>query len=490
MSDLSIHQDHSNDLRHVNDLKQMQRLMMSAKMQQALNLLQTPIVELRAMIEMYLEQNPILTTLQEDEDFELTDDENENSEDFGSDEEQELTFSDDDFSVLQRMEEDFLDFSLDGEQPNVRDKQLRTYIEQSIPSQPSLFEFLMQQAQESFEKANELAMAEAIIGELSEAGYLHTPLKEIAQRNNFVLSELQNILKKIQSFDPIGVGASSLQESLLIQLENQGKGNSLAFQIINHHFDDLLHNKIPEIQKGLKCSPKEIQEAIHSVISRLDIHPGLSYSKQATQHIHPDITLCREGDEWRITINDESVPTLRLNTRYLRMLHDEHLPAETREYIKKQLSSAKWLVKNLRQRNETLTKIVEALRKYQESFFQEPTGTLMPLTMKTIAAELGVNESTIARAISNKYLECPRGLVPLRMFFSNAYETANGDEISSRTVRTLLLEAIQKEDKRHPLSDAALAKCLKEKGIDCARRTIAKYRQELNLGNAHQRRSY
>ena len=200
--------------------------------------------------------------------------------------------------------------------------------------------------------------------------------------------------------------------------------------------------------------------------------------------------MTQEEDKLTIIINDDRLPTIRLNSRYLRMLDDKNLPKETRDFIRNKLASAKWLLKNIDQRNDTIYRLVESLTKYQNDFFLTPNGKLVPLTMKVLAEELGLHESTIARAVANKYVDTPRGILPLRYFFSNAYTTAEGEDISSKTVRDVLKKIIEKENKKRPLSDEALSKVLEKKGIPCARRTVAKYRSEMYIGNTKQRREF
>ncbi len=281
-----------------------------------------------------------------------------------------------------------------------------------------------------------------------------------------------------------------MQESLLIQLRRQKKEHTLAYEIVNKYYDDLLHNRIPTMQKKLGCSFTDIHQAIDQHIAKLDLRPGMWYASQPSQHLYPDVTIKQEGEQLIVEINDETIPTLRLNKRYLRMLDDESLPTETKDFIKHQIVSAKWLVRNISQRNDTLGRIAQYLAQKQRDFFLQPEGKLVPMTMKEVAEELELHESTIARAVMHKTLNSPKGLLPLRSFFTYAYANPKGEDISSETVRQALKNLIEKEDKSHPLSDERLSTELKQHGLPCARRTIAKYRKELRIGNALQRRRY
>lgn len=474
--------------RQTQSLKQLQRLMNSPQMKQAINMLQVPLMELQELVELEMEQNPVL---------EYSEDKAEEQDSQPEQEmpaEQELSFDDNDFEILKKLDEDFRDHFAESENYYTKrtqdEEKLKSFLEQSIPTHVSLAEHLHVQARETFDADVERQMAKEIIGYLDESGLLTTELSEIALLNNFSEQELEEVLLEIQTFEPPGVAARSLQECLLIQLRRLKLKNSLAYKIIEKHFDNLLHNRIPVISKSLKCTPEQVRAEIDHHIAPLDLHPGTLYFDPVVQNIIPDVTLNYEEDEAIIEINKEYIPSFRLNKRYMRMLEDDSLKKEDKEYIKNKIMSAKWLMKNIDQRNDTVYRIVETLAKWQKEFFINPTGKLTPLTMKVLAEELELHESTIARAVSNKYVNSPRGILPLRSFFSVCYTTDAGDDISSNTVRDTLKKIIDEENKQKPLSDEAISKKLKEKGVPCARRTVAKYRVQLNIGNTNQRREY
>lgn len=480
------------------NLKQTQRLIMSPQMQQAINLLQMPVLELSAVLEQELQQNPIVDFMEdnEDEHSDLAQLEAEHAEEEIEKEqkpENELNFDERDFEILKKLDEDFRDQFADTymvrSQRTSEDDKLKTFQESSICAEQSLFEFLMSQAHEIFSE-EDLRWAEALIGNFDENGFLKTSLQEVSLLNQMNEKKLGEILEQIQTFEPHGVGAVDLHNSLLIQLRAQNKKDTLAYRILEEHYDDLIHNRIPIIVKSMHLSSDQITTAIKKDISRLDLHPGLGHFKNFVQYITPDVTIEEENQNLVIKVNDDFMPSIRINRRYLRMMEDENVPVETKEFIKTKLASAKWLLRNVHQRSETLQKIVELLIQTQRSFFMDPNGKLEPLTMKTLAEQLELHESTIARAVANKYVDSPRGILPLRSFFTNSLATQNGEDVSSNTARNVLLDIINGEDKMKPLSDADLSRSLEEKGISCARRTIAKYRTELQLGNAQQRRKY
>jgi RNA polymerase sigma-54 factor len=476
--------------------KQSHMLMMLPQMQQAITMLQVPVMELSALIEEEIERNPMLEYSQEseekDEDMQRLERDVQEHEGINDSDEKEVTFDDDDFTIIKKLEEDFRDLNAENYTPMSSDDfKHKTFTESSIVSPVSLFKYLMEQAQETFESAMDLELAENIIGNFDEKGFLTISLEEIAVLQQVDLHDLERVLSIIKkNFDPTGVGASGTQEALLLQLEAQNLKSTLAYTIVSEHYEDLLHNRIPTIQSALKCTTKQIRNAIDKIICKLDLRPGCNYSITDDRPITPDVTLRQDGEQLVIDINQDSVPSLRVNSRYLRMLEDQSLPLETKEYIKRNILSAKWFVRNIYQRNETLTRITEYLKVKQVEFFTNPSGHLSPLTMKEIADELDLHESTIARAVANKYIECPRGLLPMRSFFTNTYTTEDGEDLSVTTVRKAISKIIEQEDKSHPHSDEYISKVLKKQGITCARRTVAKHRQELSIGNTLQRRKY
>lgn len=480
------------DQKTVQSQKQQQRLIMLPQMQQAIQILQVPILELASLVEAEMERNPILeyeeaSSVEEESAWGADDYE-------GTPAEQEMTFDDNNFEILRQLDEDFREHFLESENYSIKrsneEERRLTFLESIVCEEQTLTDYLMAQARESFEDIRDLKMAEILIGYLDDSGFISTSLEEIALLHQYDHDALQEIAKIIQTFDPPGVGAYNLQESLLLQLQRVNKGMTVAYEIIEQCYEDLLHNRIPVIAKRLGRSSLEISNVIVNDIARLDLHPGRLFSKVSSQHIIADVTIRREGDQLTVDTNQEPIPHFRVNRRYLRMLDDPTLSLETEEFIKQKLASAKWLMRTIDQRNDTVKRIAESLVKRQMPFFMSPDGKLSPLTMKVVAEDLELHESTIARAVSNKYLNSPRGLLPLRSFFTNALETEKGEDISSSTARDMLRKIIQGEDKKRPLSDDAIARLMNKQGIKCARRTVAKYRGELGLGNAQQRRQY
>jgi RNA polymerase sigma-54 factor len=490
--------------KNTQNIQQLQRLIMSRQMQQALHLLQMPIMEIAPVIEEEMTQNPVLEYT-EDDDEESQDaaanenEEGEAQEDESSDAEAvdqpELSFEENNLEVLKQLDDDFYDYLTENSGFVARttrdDEKLQSFLESSVRAEETLFEHLMEQAKQTFSSERDRSIAEEIVGNIDAYGFLKTSLDEIAATSDCTIEDIERILKEIQGFHPAGIGARSLRESLLIQLKFQRKENTLAYTLVDKHFDDLLHNRITIMTKKLHCTTEEIGKAIEETIAKLDIHPGTSFSHSPISYIVPDATI-EEGEDntLKVIVNQDAVPKIRLNRRYLKMLDDETISKETKDFIRQKITSAKWLVKNVLQRNSTLQNIAESLAELQKEFFLSPKGKLVPLTMSTIADKIGVHESTIARAVANKYIETPRGLFPLRFFFTNSLTTEAGEEISTSNVRNLIKDLITNENKKKPLSDQAISTLMKAKGVNCARRTVAKYRTLMNFGTTQQRKKF
>lgn len=472
-------------------LKQTQRLIMSPQMQQALSLLQMPVLELSQAIETEMAQNPLL---------EYSEEKGEKIEEHAQEEcapdckpDQEVSFDEHNFDVLRQVNDEYRDhFELSQGPVQTRsqeEEELQSFLENSITRPQSLYEHLMEQVRENLDECDH-ELAEAIIGDLTDSGFFVTPLEEVAALSNRTVADAARVLAVIRTFDPYGIAAASLQDCLLQQLRLQNKKNSLAYKVIERHYENLLHNRIPLIIKDLNCDPAELKRVTQQEIARLDLHPGAPRESASLYHITPDVKIEEGPSGLQVRVNEESLPALRINPDYLALLKDPKIPRETVEYIASKVQSSKWLMRSIGQRNDTLFRIASYIVRTQGSFFTNRDGKLNPMTMKEVAQELELHESTIARAVASKYMDSPRGILPLRSFFTNAYTTEDGEELSSKTVKDLLRKLVDAEDKRRPLSDEALSKLIKEQGIDCARRTVAKYRGLLNIGTASQRKAY
>ncbi len=457
--------------------------MMMPKMQQAISLLQAPAMEISQIIDAEMEKNPMLEMIEEYGE--------ETKKEDGDPKEIEVDHND--FEIMRKLDDEYRDFfdQSSSYQPKSRkDEQKKLFLEHSIIAPETLYSHLMNQARETFETEEELQLAELVIGSLDQRGFLGTDVEEIAAMGNVAPHEVEDLLEEIQTFEPFGVGARSTKECLLIQLRNRGDEASLAYKIIEKYYDELLHNKIPFIQKKLNISYEQICRIMEEDIARLNLQPGSWFSTTNDSVIVPDARIREEEGELVLDINDDVIPPLRVNRKYLRMLGQDDLDLSTKEFIHQHLISAKWLMKNIHQRNETLSRILRFIMKRQRRFFIDPEGELVPMTMRDIAEELGLHDSTVARGVAGKYIDTPRGIVLLRSLFSFSYQKQDGSELSAQTVRDKIRALINQEDKKKPFTDEKISQDLKALGIECARRTVAKYRNDLKLGNAQQRRKY
>ncbi len=442
--------------------KQSQHLLLSMAMQQAFYVLQMPVLELSEWLKQEIEQNPALEL------------------DFSQDSRKESL---DDLCSVEYAEDPLFESS----DPTTLEleKKRKAYQESLLTYPISLHDHLFQQARFTFEDKNDLSLAEQIIGHLDPKGFLSADLSEIGQS-----ARVEQIISVLQTFDPPGICARNLQESLLIQLRHVKKENGTAFQLIQNHFEDLLANRIPQIGKKLRLSSQEIQEVIHRDIFPLNLHPGYSFQESSACCIVPDIHLEQHESNWEIRINQSPFPHFRIAPCYEKCLAEETMEKEEHQYVQRQIASGQWLKKIVRRREDTLLAITHYLIKKQSNFLSGEQKTLVPMGIQEIADEMGMHESTIARAVSNKYLSCPQGIFSLRSFFTQGLVCQNGQKVSNHTLRQLLSQMIEREDKAKPLSDEEMVKQFKKMGIPCARRTVAKYRQKLHIASAAKRRKW
>lgn len=397
------------------------RLLLTPALQQAFQVLQMPLCELAPWLEAQIAENPLLEW----------------------DESPKYTFS-----------------SPVSNHPNIE-----------IPASISLFSYLMKQARETFSSSQDLFLAEQIIGNLDEHGFFTEEMKS-------------PILSTIQTFDPPGIAAKNLQESLLLQLERQDKKPSLAYTIIDNHFSSLLQGRLVEIQKQTRTSLFVLQQTIREEIAALDFSPGSRFTPCPVQYQIPDATLLLEEGIWHIEIHKNLLPSYRIKTEYINI---PTITNEEKSCLRKYLSSAQWISQSIQKRNLTLKKVLECILKVQGTFLAGVDSCIKPLTIKEVAATIGMHESTIARAVSQKTLSCPLGVIALRSLFSQSLSKTQ-EEISCDAAKKTLRMLISQENKQRPLSDQALIEKMREMGICCARRTITKYRKQLRIPSRRMRK--
>jgi len=358
----------------------------------------------------------------------------------------------------------------------------------SLTKKASLEDVCLRQLGMFAETDEELRIGQEIIGNIDENGYLKATLDEIASSLNVSIEKTEHALKLIQQFEPAGVAARTVPECLLIQLELANENDPLLIKIVESHLEDVAKKNYSHIAKALK-EPLAVIEPLVKKILRLDPKPGRNYSNEEIQHIIPDVVIDEKDEELEIMINDEDIPTLNINKDYKEMLKNNNLDPQTREFLKDKLNKALEILRSISKRKFTLRKIVEIIAQIQQEAIINDLSCLKPLTFQEVAQKLDMHESTVCRAVMNKYVKIPWGIVALKDFFSSRIQDQNGQSVSSSHVKRLIKELIEREDKKHPLSDQEISDILtRENNLKVCRRTVTKYREESKLASSPFRR--
>jgi RNA polymerase sigma-54 factor len=469
------------------ELKLAQKLVLTPQLQMAIKLLQMPQLELSQALTQELVENPFL---EESADFtsteELSREEKESNE---------TPEEHDDIEVpLERMAnfaiDDYFDErSYDGKDlgyftpGNVTQPSFESFLSNST----DLFDHLLWQLRLSKESEDIRSVAELIIGNIDENGYLRGTLEEIKAVEGTDAETVDKALALVQSFDPPGVAARDIRECLQLQLKALNLQGTLVEKLVLNDLDMVGKRKYPLLAKKYEVSLEDVMASV-KIIGGLDPKPGRSFSSSTANYIVPDVYIVKSGNGYQIVLNDEGLPKLRISSYYQRLLRQKNsVPKEDRQFLEDKLRSAVWLMKSLDQRNKTIYRVTENILNYQRDFFDNGVNSLRPLNLKDIAQELSLHESTISRVTSNKYLSCPRGIYSFRFFFSNAIQSDAG-ELSSTSVKEMLKKIVAEEDSGKPLSDMRIVDIFKSQNITIARRTIAKYREELKIPAQSQRK--
>ncbi len=475
------------EMKHSLHLSQTQKLIMTPRLQQALKLLQVPTLELQQILKQEMLQNPLLeevdeVTEQEDLDKEASADEQNNEESEDPAEEDPI---------------DWAEYLQDGALDRTYVPPSETSVEflEKVPvTRTTLAESLIEQLHFLDLPAESLHIAEFLVGSLDDRGWVVTPMNEIVDALGVSLEEVERVLLVVQALEPVGVGARDLRECLLIQLDARGERGGMAWLMIHDHFDHLVNRRFPEIARLLKVSVLEVQTAADGIAS-LHPRPGTMVSAEDPKYVVPDLLVERVDDEYVVMLNDRNVPRLRISSAYESVIAaNKRRPdatteqKQTREYIQGKLASAKWLIQTIEQRRRTMIKVMNCIVREQREFFDKGIKFLRPLTLAAVARQIDMHESTVSRVCSGKYVQTPRGVFELKFFFSSGLATDDGDDISARTARDIIRGLIEEEDKKEPLSDQRIAELLHEKGLQIARRTVAKYREQLQILPARLRR--
>jgi len=372
---------------------------------------------------------------------------------------------------------------------STEDEEKRQFMFDSLTVETSLAEFLMEQVREIDLSDEQRAIAELIIGNIDDYGYLKATVEEISAANNMPPEKISVVLKVIHTFDPPGVGAMDLRECLLLQLERAGRQDSLEYRIIKDFMEALGKRRIPEIARGTNRTIEEVQESLGK-IARLEPRPGRAFLPDNDHYVLPEVFVQKSGDDFTVTTNDEQIPHLRISNIYKDLMSSGDNNSEVKNYIREKIRAGKFLIKSLHQRQQTILNIAREIVKRQREFMEKGVAHLKPMTMAQIAGVVGVHETTVSRAVSGKYMQTPQGVFEMKFFFTAGLQTADGDGVSNASVKDMIAEIFKSEDATHPLSDQEVVKMLGGKGITIARRTVAKYRDELGILPSNLRKVY
>ena len=497
---------------------------LAPQLQQSLALLQAPTLELKALVEQELQQNPLLEEIDvtEMEQSDKISDEGEAPTDasdpteppadtkFDPTTEKPVVAAEDfqvEFDRLAQMDQEWRDhFSLTNApiRQSSEAEEKRQFMFDSLVAGTSLQENLLEQVRMSDLTPDQRSIAEMIVGNIDDYGYLktrdkaerdappaclETVVQDLAFATGAPREQIAAIVHIIRTFHPTGVGACNLQECLLTQLERAGREKTLEYRIVRDYMEALGKRRIPEIARGLNISMEQAQEAI-ARIGHLEPRPGRDFLPDDQQYILPEVFVQKVGDDFVVTTNNEQIPHLRISNTYKDLMSQADSSTEVREYIREKIRAGKFLIKSLHQRQQTILNIGREIVKRQREFMEKGVASLKPMTMAQVAEVVGVHETTVSRAVSSKYIDTPQGIFEMKYFFTSGIQTANGEGLSNTSVKDMIAEMFAKEAPAKPLSDQEIVNMLREKGIVIARRTVAKYRSELNILPSNLRKVY
>ena len=474
-------------------LRQSQRVVMTPLLQQAIQLLQLSTLELQEVVQKELLENPMLE--------EVTPDTPETADAPGTPDSppaptvepltpetpptterqtDELPF---DFNaVMSAADDDHEERSLVSQE----DREDMPF-ENVVRNQFSLTDHLDEQLRFATEDAIVRRIGAEIIGNLDEDGYLRAELTEIAQRYGVTVDDVSRVLELVQGFDPPGVAARSIQECLLLQLKRDPLPDPVSVEIIEVHFDDLSRRRYQDIARTMKLPVDRIMESVEEIMG-LEPKPGRRFGGNDSRYIVPDVFVYKLGSDYTIVLNEDGIPRLRVNALYRSLLRGAGSGDEAKQYVEQKLRSALWLIKSVDQRQRTLRKVTQSIVKFQREFLDRGLSQLRPLSLRDVGEDIGMHESTISRVTTNKYVETPQGLFELKFFFHSGIASGDGEMVSSVSVKKMIQDILAGEDAAKPQSDQEVAQALQKRGLTIARRTVAKYREELGILPSHQRR--
>src|SRR6266702_4359396 len=455
---------------------------LAPQLQQSLLILQTPLLELRNLVRQEMETNPVLEELPD-----------QSSADGPADVESvaDNNFKEE-FEKLASLDEEWRDYMAQSgsysRSQETQDK--RQFFFDSIPVQETLQQNLIGQLNQTALSADDRKTAEMIIGNIDDNGFLQSTPEQMALNSGIPKENFEKLLALIQSFYPAGVGARDLRECLLIQLQRHGKENTLEYKVVSEHMEDLGKRRFPEIARRMNISVEEVQKAADK-IARLNPRPGQIFAAAPQNYVLPDVTVGKVDGEYQIILNNEQIPHLRISNLYKDIIASGNTEGgEVKDYIRDKIRSGKFLIRSIHQRQQTIFNIAQQIVSRQRDFLDHGPSHLKTMTMREVADAVGVHETTVSRAVSGKYTATPQGVFEMKYFFTSGYQTTAGELLSNTSVKEAILDLVKHENGSAPLSDHEIVEILGERGIPIARRTVAKYRTELNILPSHMQRKY
>jgi RNA polymerase sigma-54 factor len=449
---------------------------------QSLEILQMPLLDLQQMIKQELSENPTLEATEEQADAQIEIEQG--TKDVDSEQ------FDNEFEKLAALGEEFDSYQDRGQVSGGTDAEEKyQYMMDSLSESSSLHDQLLDQLSLSGLSDYEKKIAEIVIGNIDDDGYLQLDVEDLLALPNFPAETLDKILDTVRDFEPAGVGARDLRECLLLQLKRQGREKTQEYQMVDQYLDLVGRHKYEDIARAMGLTIDRVKE-LAKLVSKLDPKPGRNYSEDRIEYVTPEIIVEKRDGEYVITQNKKPYPNLFISQKYLSMLKDPNTSKEVKTYIREKIAKSKQFIQSIDQRMGTIYRIAVEIVRIQRDFFDHGVSKLKPLNMKTVAELLEVHETTISRATAGKYMQTPRGLLSMKYFFKPGVMTSSGEAISNESVKAALADIVRAEDKKKPYSDAKLVKLLEEQGIKIARRTVAKYRDLLRILPSHLRKQH
>jgi RNA polymerase sigma-54 factor len=463
-----------------------QQLNLAPQLLNWLQLLQAPTQELSTMVQHELETNPVLELADPVCDVDFDDYDASNTD---------LEATDTDFNnenldarleTLAEIDQEWRDDYMETRRTSQSvddENEKHQYMLDSLVHNDSLYTCLTKQLGLYELSEQKMQRAEQIIGTLDDRGYLTSSLVDLAEQAEASMEAMQAALDVVQSLTPAGVGARDLRECLMLQVEDR---TSVAFRLLNECFDLLTDHRVDDAADRLDVEPEDIMDALGE-IHGLDPEPGLSICTEPTTYVEPDVFICEKDGELVAELNDDSMPHLRISPSCRALLEQKNLSEADMAYIRQKIRNGQFLIRGIHQRKETLLRVTREILRVQQEFFRDDAGEMVPLTMNKVAAIIGVHETTVSRAIANKYVSTGKGLMPMKTFFKSGYRCADGSALTPEKVKDLIDEMVCDESPANPMTDQQISEVLKEKGLKVARRTIAKYREEMDIPSSKER---